>query len=248
MPASNPQRTIHVLLQKHGRTFTEETGIDPELGSPQALFSLLCVSLLCSARIGHRNALNASKALLTRGWSTPRKLAASTWKQRVEALDAASYVRYDERTATMLGETAQMVLDDYRGDLRNLREAAGRVPSRERELLKKFKGIGCGRGHLFPRSSDRLDRVVPLRRFKGSRYRQSLGIAARPRRFGQAGAWTASVHPACSGPGADPARTRYREHPRDTPLRCVSKKVDSPLEGKYVLWHIEIEGCQLKFE
>ncbi|HEX5431960.1 MAG TPA: hypothetical protein VFW83_08345 [Bryobacteraceae bacterium] len=142
MPASNPQRTIHVLLQKHGRTFTEETGIDPELGSPQALFSLLCVSLLCSARIGHRNALNASKALLTRGWSTPRKLAASTWKQRVEALDAASYVRYDERTATMLGETAQMVLDDYRGDLRNLREAAGRVPSRERELLKKFKGIG----------------------------------------------------------------------------------------------------------
>ena len=66
------------------------------------------------------------------------KLARSNWQQRVTALDEAKYVCYDERTSTMLGETAQML----KGDLRNLREAAGRIPDRERKLLKEFKGIG----------------------------------------------------------------------------------------------------------
>ena len=42
----------------------------------------------------------------------------------------------------MLGDTAQMLVDRYQGDLRKLRDATGRDPKRERALLKECKGIG----------------------------------------------------------------------------------------------------------
>lgn len=58
--------------------------------------------------------------------------------RRVEAL----LDRYDESTSRMLGDTAHQVSDKYGGDLRRLREAAERDVSRERQLLKEFKGIG----------------------------------------------------------------------------------------------------------
>lgn len=38
-------------------------------------------------------------------------MAASTRKQRVRALDEGAYVRYDERTSTMLGEIAQTLIE-----------------------------------------------------------------------------------------------------------------------------------------
>jgi adenylosuccinate lyase len=60
----------------------------------------------------------------------------------VEAPNAAGYTRYQERTATMLGDTAELVLDRWGGDLRKLREAAERDPQRERRLLKEAKGMG----------------------------------------------------------------------------------------------------------
>lgn len=38
-----------------------------------------------------------------------------------------------------LNQTAKAVLNDYKGDINNLREAAKHDPSKERELVKKFK-------------------------------------------------------------------------------------------------------------
>ena len=46
-----------------------------------------------------------------------------------------------EKTATYLNETAQLLMNEYKGDVNNLREAAGRVYQQERELLKKIKGV-----------------------------------------------------------------------------------------------------------
>jgi endonuclease III len=106
------------------------------------LFELLVASLLFSARIDATIAVEASSALRRRGWRTAQKMADSTWKQRVEALNAAGYTRYQERTSTMLGETAETLLEDYSGDLRRLREEAERDAGRERELLKRFNGVG----------------------------------------------------------------------------------------------------------
>ena len=129
------------VIDRHGRTFAQELQLDVESGRPAPLYGLLCAALLMSARIDHRIALRTARALLRR-WGTARRLAASTWQQRVDVVHEAGYVRYDERTATMLGETADLLVERYRGDLRRLREEAGREPSAERRLLMECKGIG----------------------------------------------------------------------------------------------------------
>jgi hypothetical protein len=134
--------TARALLDRHGRTFADELGIDVVKGTPSALFRLLCAATLMSARIGSPIAVEAARNLAKRGWRTPRKLAESTWEQRVKALNEAGYARYQERTATMLGDLTELLLARYGGDLRKLREEAEHDPKAERRLLKQFKGLG----------------------------------------------------------------------------------------------------------
>ncbi|MFY0615011.1 MAG: hypothetical protein JXQ99_26005 [Hyphomicrobiaceae bacterium] len=134
--------TIEKLLEAHGLTFAEELGITLEKNTPSTLFRWWCASLLLSARIRTSLALRAAGAVFERGWTTPQKLADSSWKDRVSVLNCAGYGRYDERTASMLGDGAKRLLADYGGDLRRLRARADRCPQDERRLLKEFKGIG----------------------------------------------------------------------------------------------------------
>jgi endonuclease III len=133
---------VAALLERHGKTHAEELGIDVEKNTPSPLFELLCASLLFSARIDAGIATQAARELRRHGWRSADKLAESTWKERVQALNDAGYTRYQERTATMLGETAEELLERYRGDLRRLRDEAERDAGRERKLLKQFKGLG----------------------------------------------------------------------------------------------------------
>jgi len=133
---------IKTLLTHYGRTFAEDLGIDAAANEPSSLFCLLVSALLFSTRISHNVAQRTARVLFDRGWTTPEKMAAATWEQRVEALDEGGYVRYDERTSTMLGKMAQLLVNSYQGDLRRLRDAAGRDPAQERRLLDEFKGIG----------------------------------------------------------------------------------------------------------
>lgn len=135
-------KVIRVLLQDHGRTFSEELGIDLGKPGPSALFRWLCASLLFSARISASIAMKAAQAVSRHGWTTPQKMAAADWADRARTLNESGYARYDERTSTMLGQTAELLLEKYRGDLRRLRQAADRDPTRERKLLQEFKGIG----------------------------------------------------------------------------------------------------------
>jgi hypothetical protein len=60
----------------------------------------------------------------------------------VRVLNRHGYARYDERTAAMLGDACELLLDRYRGDLRRLRAEAGQDPSQERRLLTEVKGLG----------------------------------------------------------------------------------------------------------
>jgi endonuclease III len=150
-PPPQPEAIVDVLLARYGQTFAAELGIPIARNTPSPLFRLLCAALLCSARIRADIAIAASRALVAQGWTTARKLAASSWEERTATLNAAGYGRYDERTATMLGETADLVLTEYGGDLRHLRDAAGRDPSDERRRLKVFKGIGDVGADIFLR-------------------------------------------------------------------------------------------------
>ncbi len=138
----SPDRVVQVLLERHGRTFAEELGIDLTANTPEVLFRWLCAALLLSARIRVANAMRAARALADRGWTTAQNMAAASWEERTRVLNQSGYARYDESAARMLGATADLVLAEYGGDLRKLRAAAGHDPARERALLKACKGVG----------------------------------------------------------------------------------------------------------
>jgi endonuclease III len=133
---------VEAVLERHGQTYAHELGIDLGGGGPSALFRMLVASILFSARIGAQQAVTAARALADQGWTTAEKMAATPWERRVRVLNQHGYARYDERTATMLGDACALLLDRYGGDLRQLRDEAGRDPGRERGLLKQVKGIG----------------------------------------------------------------------------------------------------------
>ena len=181
MKTTNPAEPVALLLKQFGRTFAEELGIKVEANTPSALFCLLLFALLSSTRISHNIAMKATRVLMQRGWKTPDKLAATTWKERVKALDEAGYARYDERTATMVGETAQTIIDRYDGDLRKLRQAAQLNPAIERKLLKEFKGIGdVGVDIFFREVQIAWQELFPFLDERALTSARSLGLPSNP--------------------------------------------------------------------
>jgi len=65
----------------------------------------------------------------------------------------AHYRRYDESSATALGDGARLALDTYHGDLRRLRERAGGDPDRIRKLLTEFPRLGPVGADIFAREA-----------------------------------------------------------------------------------------------
>jgi endonuclease III len=114
---------------------------------PSRLWQLLVLSLLLSARINSDLAVTAARELFRAGYGTARGMQESTWQQRVDALGRGHYRRYDERTASQLGELAEAVNERYGGDLRRLHENAEDVE----EALQEFKGIGPAGAAIFCR-------------------------------------------------------------------------------------------------
>ncbi|WP_106478066.1 hypothetical protein [Phytohalomonas tamaricis] len=148
---ASKKQVVAVLMSRHGRTFSNELGIDLHKNTPSPLFRLLCFALLSSARIDAQLAMSASKSLAQKGWTTVSKMHQSTWEERVQVLHQAGYTRLQEKTATQLGELTDKLLDDYDGDLRKLREAAQGKPKKIRKHLKTFKGIGETGANIFLR-------------------------------------------------------------------------------------------------
>jgi hypothetical protein len=167
------------LLARHGKTYAQELGINLERGSPSALFQWLCASVLYSARIGSQIAGEAFRNLKRRGWRTAQAMARSTWEQRVTELNKAGYARYQERTATMLGDLSEFLLDRWQGDLRRLREDAGRDPRQERKLLKEVKGMGDVGVDIFFREVQAIwPEVSPFADRRALRAAQQLGLGS----------------------------------------------------------------------
>jgi endonuclease III len=146
-------RTLtRTLLREAGKTYAEEAGITLK-DQPAALFRLLVLANLLSARINASIAVAAARELFAAGGSTPAGMAELSWQDRVDALGRGGYVRYDESTSTRLGDMAEQVLSDYRGDLRTMAERAGGDPARLRELLREFPGIGPTGADIFCREA-----------------------------------------------------------------------------------------------
>src|SRR5512139_943915 len=143
---------VSQLLRDAGRTFAAEAGIDLK-NQPAPLFQLLVLANLLSTRISSGVALAAARELFAVGGGTARGMARLGWQDRVDALGRGHYVRYDESTATRLGEMAQMVTDKYGGDLRKLAMASGRDRERAARLLREFPGIGATGVDIFCREA-----------------------------------------------------------------------------------------------
>lgn len=168
---------VKVLLDEHGRTFSDELGVHVEKNTPSPLFQTLVFALLASSRISHDAAMSAAKALFDAGWTTPEKMHDATWRQRTDTLNAAGYARYDESTSRMLGDTTELLLEDYDGDLRKLRHAADRDPDRERERLTDFKGIGDVGASIFMREVQAAwDECYPFVDKRALRGAKALGL------------------------------------------------------------------------
>jgi thermostable 8-oxoguanine DNA glycosylase len=175
---SSHRETIDRILERHGRTFAEELGIDVARNKPSPLFRLLCFCLLASARISNEIALDAARALAKKGWTTARNMQKSTWRQRTDVLNRAGYARYDESTSRMLGETVELLMHDYRGDLRRLRDEAGGDVGELRRLLKRFKGIGDTGADMFLREVQvAWPEAYPFMDRKSKRMAERLGLS-----------------------------------------------------------------------
>ncbi|MFE4258157.1 endonuclease [Streptomyces sp. NPDC056883] len=144
--------TVRRLMDGYGQTHAEEAGITLR-NTPAPLYQLLTLCVLFSVRIKADIAVAAARELFAAGMRTPRAMADSSWQDRVDALGRAHYRRYDESTATALGDGAELVLDRYRGDLRRLRDAADGRPDRIRELLREVPRIGPAGADIFCREA-----------------------------------------------------------------------------------------------
>jgi len=142
--------TVKTLLDRYGHTYAEDAGIRLA-DRPAPLYQLLVLATLLSARITAGVAVAAARELFRAGYRNPTAMREASWQDRVDALGRGHYRRYDERTATMLGDAADLCLRRWHGDLRRLHaEAAGNI-GRLRGLLMEFPGIGPTGADIFLR-------------------------------------------------------------------------------------------------
>jgi endonuclease III len=168
---------ITALLERHGHTYCSELGIAIARNTPSPLFRWLCASILFSARISADLAASAVRALGQHGLTTPRRMAQASWAERTQILNRAGYARYDESTSRMLGDTAALLIDQYNGDLRRLRERAGQDPTAEWRLLQEFKGIGPTGADIFCREAQTAwPELYPFADKKALGAAQQLGL------------------------------------------------------------------------
>nr|WP_217422771.1 endonuclease [Streptomyces sp. 8P21H-1] len=171
------------MVAGHGRTFAEEAGIRLR-NTPQPLYRTLVMACLLSARIRGSVALATTRALYDAGLRDPRRTAGATWQERVDALGRGGYRRYDERTATQLGDGARLLLDRWGGDPRRMRGAADGDLDELRRLLREMPGLGPAGVDIFLREVQRVwPEVAPHLDAKALRGAARLGLPGEPERL-----------------------------------------------------------------
>src|SRR6185369_9883686 len=132
-------------------------------------------------------------------------------QDRVDALGRGHYRRYDERTATELGDQASLLCERWRGDLRRLRDEAGRDGGRIESLLTGLPGIGPAGASIFRREVQvvwpEAGPFVDLKVLAGA---ARVGLPRQPGALAELAGWP----PRWSGwPGTRPRPGRYaRRH------------------------------------
>ena len=149
MPA-HPELIVKELLSRCGTTYAEEAGIRLA-DRPGPLYQLLVLATVASARISADIAVAAARELFAAGYRSPKAMSEAGWQDRVDALGRAHYRRYDERTASMLGDGADLLSSRWHGDLRKPRDEAGGDARAIASLLTEFPGVGPTGASIFLR-------------------------------------------------------------------------------------------------
>ncbi|KAI4262863.1 MAG: hypothetical protein L6R42_001970 [Xanthoria sp. 1 TBL-2021] len=131
------------ILKKYGGLPLSDLGLpNPSSADRENVLALIYNAMLTSARISHELATKSVKCLIDAGYQDIDTLTRSTWEERTEVLTRGGYTRYREKTATALGDLAQLVEPKYDGDINNLLSKADSDPTQLRGLVKEIKGIG----------------------------------------------------------------------------------------------------------
>ncbi|MGV9881536.1 endonuclease [Streptomyces sp. NPDC003006] len=177
---SSGRTVVRALLDSQGRTYAQDAGIRLR-DTPQPLYQLLVLSVLLSARIRSTTAVAAARELFAAGMRDARRMTSATWQERVDALGRGGYRRYDERTATQLGDGAELVLREYGGDLRRLRDEAGDDDEVLRRRLQEVPGLGPTGTDIFLREVQRVwPGVAPCLGDKALQGARRLGLPDDP--------------------------------------------------------------------
>lgn len=147
-----PESIVRELLARHGRLYAEDAGIRLA-DRPGPLYQLLVLATLLSAPITAETAVAAARELFAAGYRSPKAMSEASWQDRVDALGRGHYKRYDERTATMLGDAAELLHQRWSGDLRKLHREGGEDARRLEPLLTEFPGIGPAGAAIFLREA-----------------------------------------------------------------------------------------------
>ncbi|AQS66406.1 hypothetical protein [Streptomyces pactum] len=177
------RRVVRELVGAHGQTYAEEAGIRLK-DTPQPLYRLLVLAHLLSARIRGSVAVATARALHEAGLRDPRRMAGADWQERVDALGRGGYRRYDERTASQLGDAAELLTERWGGDLRRLREQADGEVAEVRRLLQEFPGVGPTGADIFLREVQRVwPQTAPYLDRKALQGAERLGLPSDPDRL-----------------------------------------------------------------
>lgn len=191
--ASQP-RIVAALLDRYGRTYPDEAGIRLA-DKPGPLYQLLVLATLLSARIAAGTAVTAARELFAAGYRSAKATSGASWQDRVDALGRGHYRRYDERTATMLGDSAGLLIERWHGDLRRVREEAAGGSTGIASLLTVFPGIGPVGASIFLREAQEAwPEVAPHVDPLMTRGARKVGLPDKPAELGEV--LTASGEPA----------------------------------------------------
>jgi endonuclease III len=152
---------VRELLSRHGRLYAEDAGIRLA-DRPGPLYQLLVLATLLSAPVPADTAIAAARELFAAGYRSPKAVSEASWQDRVDALGRGHYRRYDERTATILGDGADLLAGKWHGDLRRLRDEADGDVRGISARLTEFPGMGPTGASIFLREvQDTWPAVAP---------------------------------------------------------------------------------------
>lgn len=179
------QQVIKALLDRYGRSYAADAGIRLA-DKPSPLYQLLVLAMLLSARISADVAIGAARELFAAGYRSPETMRAASWQDRVDALGRGRYRRYDERTATMLGDGAALLIDRWHGDLRRLRAEAAGDGGEIASLLTSFAGIGPAGASIFLREVQGIwPEAAPYVDAMMTRGARKIGLPDQPAKLGE---------------------------------------------------------------